>query len=174
MAQPPEAAPRPSAPYFEQSGETYDKNNFAKKVLDLLNRGYQASSLGDPAMDPEPATAPDPTVSPSSAGMFSPASIAVAMPTGTDSYIAPDSVDAAKSGFEARARRCAGFYPGDLLAADAGMWQGKPATIVVSTDPNDPNQVVGRVFYGGCKDRATAATNLQHTQYVVTRTPDGS
>jgi anti-sigma factor RsiW len=170
---PPPAAAS-SSPYFDQSGDTYDTSNFAKKVLALLKKSnYQASSTGDAVPDQAPAAVnPDPAVSPSSSNAFTPSSIAIAManPAAADAAAAPDAADSARPAFKQRAMRCASAYSGDLLAADGGIWEGKAATIVVMTDPSDPNQVIGRVFSGNCKDKAATEAGLMYTQFVVTKT----
>lgn len=168
---PPPASP--SGPYFDQSGSTYDSGNFAKKVLSLLKKGgYQASSTGEavPDADPAaPATGTDPSVSPS-ASQFNVSSIAISYPMAPEGVSAPDAADSAKPAFIAKARRCAAAFPGDLLAADAGIWGGKAATIIVMTDPLDSKQVIGRVIDGPCNDKNPPEENVKYTQFVVTRT----
>jgi hypothetical protein len=66
-----------------------------------------------------------------------------------------------------RVQRCAQQLGTTALAGDEGTWGGQKATIVVTPTPDNPNQVIGYVFYGNCSagNPATEA-NAQWQQRV--------
>lgn len=166
-------------PYVEESGSEYTTDNFAEKVLALLDRaGYRESSVGEPQVDTD-AGEPTSTVAPSESpqvqeAQFQEASINTAAPSAADSPTVAERAEAqgpASGEVKRRAVRCARQLGGELIAGDTGIWKGDAVTIVVLPDPSDSRQVVAHAIAGPCTAERPAddPENLRHIQFIVAK-----
>ena len=164
-------------PYVEESGSEYTTDNFAEKVLALLDRaGYRESSVGEPQVA---AGEPTSTVAPSESArvqdaQFQEASVNAAAPTAADSPTVAERAEVqgpASGEVKRRAVRCARQLGGDLIAGDTGIWKGDAVTVVVLPDPSDPRQVVAHAVAGPCTAERPAddPENLRHIQFIVAK-----
>ncbi len=156
--------------YVSQSGSEYTQDNFASKVMDLMAQGSQGSSSpgtytqtssGSPQTEPSPAPttapsgAPSPSVSPS---MYSQnMAISYFEARQFDNAAAAPGRGPASPEVKFRVQRCAKQLGTTALAGDEGTWNGHKATIVVTPTSDNPNQVMGYVFYGNCAASAPAS-----------------
>jgi hypothetical protein len=144
--------------YVTQSGSEYTEDNFAGKVRDLLTQAshdsstpgsYQSSSAGAPRPDPTPG----PTAGPSPS--YSPAAYQQNLPTSYHQVDMPPAGPGPGRGpadpeVKSRVQRCAAQLGTTAIAGDEGMWGGRKATVIVVPTQDNPNQVIGYVFYGNC------------------------
>jgi anti-sigma factor RsiW len=166
--------------YVSQSGSEYTQDNFANKVMDLMGQAsagssspgnYTATSSGNPQSDPTegptagPTTAPNPSISPS----MTPQNLAISYYDQRQADIAAAQAPGrgpASPEVKYRVQRCATQLGTTALAGDEGTWGGHKATIVV-TPTDNPNQVMGYVFYGNCSASSPASeANAQWEQRV--------
>jgi hypothetical protein len=166
--------------YVSQSGSEYTQDNFANKVMDLMTQASQGSSSpgtytqtssGTAQTDPSPTPTSGPNGAPSPSIAPSMASQNMAI-----SYFETRQVDAqatapgrgpASPEVKYRVQRCATQLGTTALAGDEGTWGGHKATIVVTPTPDNPNQVIGYVFYGNCNASNPASeANAQWEQRV--------
>lgn len=157
--------------YVEESGSEYNTDNFAEKVLILLDKaGYRESSTGDAVVEPFV----DP-VSPSPSGsQFQEASVATSAgsPTVADAPDLAERIDVAGDAspeVKRRVLRCARQLGSDPIAGDTGTWEGTAVTIVVVPDPTTEGQVIGWAIEGPCTADRPAKENVVHQQFVVTK-----
>jgi hypothetical protein len=166
--------------YVSQSGSEYTEDNFANKVMDLMSQAshdsatpgaYTQTSSGQPQTDPTtapttgPTTGPNPSISPS----MTPQNLAISYYDYRRFDAAPTAPGRGPADPEVkfRVQRCATQLNTTALAGDEGLWAGKKATIVVTPNPDNANQVIGYVFYGNCaKSSPVTADDAQWQQRV--------
>lgn len=167
----PQAAAQAEEPYVAQSGATYSPDNFASKVVGLLQDAgvrYEASSTGEAQVEPDGGSS-DGDAGNDSGGTkqdsSDPASTQDMAPASFSAASTPSSSTAAKPGdrgpgdraTQNRVSRCGEQLGVEVLAADVGFWKGQQATILVVPNPNDERQVIGYVLYGPCTDEQPAS-----------------
>jgi hypothetical protein len=174
--------------YVSQSGSEYTEDNFANKVMDLMSQAshdsstpgaYTQTSAGQPQTDPStaptagPTAGPNPSISPS----MSPQNLAIAYYDYRRFDAAPTAPGRGPADPEVkfRVQRCAQQLNTTALAGDEGLWAGKKATILVTPNPENANQVIGYVFYGNCaKSSPVTADDAQWQQRVDKPSADPS
>ena len=175
----PAAAKTAQRPYVEESGSEYTTDNFAEKVLALLDQaGYRESSVGEPQVDTD-AGEPTSTVAPSDSpqvqeAQFQEASINTAAPSAADAPTVAERAEVqgpASGEVKRRAVRCARQLGGELIAGDTGIWKGDAVTIVVLPEPSHSRQVVAHAIAGPCTAERPAddPENLRHIQFIVAK-----
>jgi hypothetical protein len=163
-------------PYVTQSGSVYSEDNFAAKVMDLVSdadqhpgpndNGRQAPSAGQPAPASAPVTDPaEPDAGPNdvttsqttTSKHFGTRRDVTTGYTAPTAAMDPNAHGPASFDVEARVLRCAALTHRQALAGDDAFWGDRKATIVVVQSDN-PNQVMGYVFYGECNQRSGPVT----------------
>ena len=162
--------------YVSQSGSEYTQDNFATKVMDLMGQASQGSSSpgtytqtssGTAQTDPSPAPTSGPTGAPSPSMSSQNLAISYYDFRRFDAQAAAPGRGPAAPEVKYRVQRCAHQLGTTALAGDEGTWAGHKATIVVTPTPDNPNQVIGYVFYGNCSASAPATEdNAQWEQRV--------
>jgi hypothetical protein len=147
--------PAQGEPYVTQSGAAYDEDNFAGKVMDLVAAAEQNSNPDTNRPEAAEGEAVDPAAPPyaspirTSAQRFGDRRNRTAGAPSATTAIEPAARPSTSSDLQDRVLRCAAQTGHRAIAGDQGHWGDRRATVVVVRSDN-PDQVIGYVFYGRC------------------------